>query len=696
MGIKSIRIKNVLSFQDFYLKDISEITCILGRNNTGKSNLLKLLNYFYKKMDGIRALSPELFSNYDSHGTITLEFDTSHINKLVSSFRNNKNAYFNHIYTILFGQDDSISNLFFPFILGAEEKNNLLSLTLKINNDGSSRWSIEDKNVLKIIGDLFPFFEVDTRHLRLHDWENIWPLLGKLRPFNANKFKDEVDIFLKDSKNQDVQKYNQNISRINSASDTTHYDYREKVVNFLKMGLRGQKFEAEGESLDMVSDGTNSYNYIETVFKFLIHLSRDSYILPTVFVDEPELGLHPKKAESLINNLSKTLLERFYDKSGIESSAPKPQFMISTHSPNIVKQVIKKFQGRHDVFQFSKTNGFPTTVNIMNSNYTNKSFLGIFSDNEARLFFSSFILFVEGETELEAFSNEKLIDRFRFLDNVDIYQTSSNVVSERINPGYSNTSIPYLFLFDADKAFDIAYPKTGSIINFKKNGNLFNLKALGLKNKEKKYYQRGYSTDHKKKTSTVNSLISFKDAPVDVCRQSLLPVKPKSFIPLVNSINQILSEQNFYILRTTFEGCLINYRARNIFYKWLQFQYKIDTDIIIARLTKSTQLTEQMLIQYFRVIFNGKSDTLIKYNNFTSKKDTVNWKAKKLMKILESNSVKNVHLDKTDGWVTQFINFLIDEISTEVKTKKEKQFNELFQFYFSEFYDTLMKLRSVA
>ncbi|TOQ50699.1 hypothetical protein CGG93_25350, partial [Vibrio parahaemolyticus] len=88
-----------------------------------------------------------------------------------------------------------------------------------------------------------------------------------------------------------------------------------------------------------------------------------------------------------------------------------------------------------------------TTINVLNSTYNNESFINTFSDNEARLFFSDFILFVEGETELEVFGNMSLSDHFSHLKHIDIYKSSSNVIGERINPSYSNSAIPYIFLF---------------------------------------------------------------------------------------------------------------------------------------------------------------------------------------------------------------------------------------------------------
>ncbi|EFM3268558.1 ATP-binding protein, partial [Escherichia coli] len=63
MAIYSIRIKNLLSFDDAFISEIKDINCIVGKNNVGKSNLLKIIKYFYAKLNNERSLPPELHSN---------------------------------------------------------------------------------------------------------------------------------------------------------------------------------------------------------------------------------------------------------------------------------------------------------------------------------------------------------------------------------------------------------------------------------------------------------------------------------------------------------------------------------------------------------------------------------------------------------------------------------------------------------
>ncbi|HFE6850642.1 TPA: AAA family ATPase, partial [Klebsiella pneumoniae] len=88
MGIKSIRIKNILSFDDVYIDSFEDFNLIIGRNNSGKSNLLKVFKYFYEKLDEQRSIPLTLNSNYTPSGIITITYDTTRIKKIVTSTNN--------------------------------------------------------------------------------------------------------------------------------------------------------------------------------------------------------------------------------------------------------------------------------------------------------------------------------------------------------------------------------------------------------------------------------------------------------------------------------------------------------------------------------------------------------------------------------------------------------------------------------
>lgn len=64
---------------------------------------------------------------------------------------------------------------------------------------------------------------------------------------------------------------------------------------------------------------------------------------------------------------------------------------MSTHSPNILKAIIRLFKDEreHNIFHFTLNEKRITHVSLLNSRFKDKRFLNIFSDNEARLFLAS-------------------------------------------------------------------------------------------------------------------------------------------------------------------------------------------------------------------------------------------------------------------------------------------------------------------
>ncbi|WP_257888270.1 ATP-binding protein [Vibrio diabolicus] len=146
MAIQSIRVKNLLSFEDALIDDIKDINCIVGRNNVGKSNVLKLLRFFYSKLNGERVLPPELYSKYNNFGSITVRYDTTRIKTIVTG-KNNNSPFLKHIYNTLFkGERRSI------FTRGAlRDVDSHIDLTLTVYSNDSTQWSINDEKTRNIL-----------------------------------------------------------------------------------------------------------------------------------------------------------------------------------------------------------------------------------------------------------------------------------------------------------------------------------------------------------------------------------------------------------------------------------------------------------------------------------------------------------------------------------------------------------------
>lgn len=751
MAISSIEIKNLLSFDHLVIRDIKDINCIVGKNNVGKSNLLKLIKYFYLLLDGGRELPPELNSNYSSFGSITIEYDTTRIRKIVTSrSAENNTPYFKHIYQTLFGDGLSL------FVIALmEERKSAYKLTLTINKDNSTKWSTKNVKILDVIKNLYPFFDIQTRHIDLYDWRKLWDLVSRLKSFHVDDLKSEDVIqFFNEKLSRGGNDYKDYVERIREITKTAEYNYSEKVLNYLKVGLEGHSFTNDGEMLKRQSDGSNSYLYIEWFLSLMISLTRRDYIEPTVYVDEPEVGLHPKLNEQLIKKIYDIYQSYKKTKSEIELgkyATPYPKIIISTHSPNIVKSTVKLFPGVHKVYHFSKGNG-GTVIRDMVSHYSDPRFLNIFSDNEARLFFSEFILFVEGATEIELFRNVKLGNKFKNLELIDVYATN-DVILGGINPEFSNAAIPYLVLYDADVLISFSC-KYGSF-NF--SDKKINLGKIKKKNKYSYFGSKKHELNKNlEKLFDLSSSSVFSLSKSKACME---PSKPMDYgMPDVLDIinNHVLNYENKMILSTTVEGLLICESSIVLFVRWLRSVIVNDLyikettgniNVIISKKMKSVNLfvfeevcaamgsllspvfvehegVEQVnhdyikklkytylrhvrkeiigafskyqkrdFISFMRLIFGGKTDTLVSLK--------IQRKAHLLdadyILDIEKNVAKLSPLDylfgKTSGWVTEFLDFSIDEIEKLEGAGSWSEKNKIFARVFPELSDILKRLQ---
>ncbi|EMY3699120.1 retron Eco8 family effector endonuclease [Salmonella enterica] len=699
MTIQKIKITNLLSFDEIEIDELNDINCIVGRNNVGKSNLLKTLKFFYNKLEGKEELPPRLNSNYSYKGTISITFDTTRIFRIAR--RQPSNKYFSFIVRKLIPiHKRSVFSL-----TKYDDDHTTFTLSLNIYNDGKVKWSTNDKQTLNLILYLYPFFHIEPRHMNLHEWDSLWDLISRIKSFNLSTIsEDSIITFFDESINTNGDSsYKNYIKDLNDNIFTKPSTQKEKILSYIKAGLKGYNFEIDERDLKLHSDGTNSFHFIKTYLNILITISRREYITPFIFIDEPELGLHPKMNEVLIHDV----YSKYKYNSGRNNKVTRPKVFIATHSPNIIKEVIKKFRDRQRVYCFRKNKESSTSIRTLNSTYDNESFINIFSDNEARLFFSDYILFVEGETELEIFGNMKLAEYFPHLKNIDVYKSSSNVIGERINPSYSNSSIPYMFLFDADKAISINGGVGLFTINYKKNGEYFSFEKTILEEELKKH-KLGFSKIHRELMNNTSYLIRCINKKLDVNLTTQNFSFDSEFEDIFNAIKKRLLLKNIYINRTTIEGCLIQNDSLILFYEWAAKKYDFDISIIDKLKIKTRKyLTQELLADYFRVIFNGKTKTLIDYKhfNFNAYKQAIqkcqplndrlkktSTRAKVLMNFIEEHSIANKDLDKTDGWTTNFINYAVEHIANQSKAEN-KSFGSVFKVYFPELYDIIRRLQ---
>ncbi|HDU8626019.1 retron Eco8 family effector endonuclease [Morganella morganii] len=734
MGLQSIRIKNLLSFDDMIINSLEDINCIIGMNNTGKSNLMKMLKYFYDKLDDAKVIPPDFHSNYTPSGTITLTYDVTRIKKIVMN-PNNNGRFHKHIYNTLFKPQSFIRashRLGLPFIFSsAFQKKNTYSITLTISKDDSVTWSIKDPNARRLIKTLFPFFYIETRHIDLYDWNSIWKVVSSINSFNFSEIKkEELLEFLDEKISTKRGNYKKYIERVESAIHTKPYSYKDKVVNYLKIVLDGDIFTNKGEDLHIQSDGTNSHKYLEVILSLLISLTRTEFINPIIYIDEPEIGLHPKLSESFIESLS--LIYKKYDKTSKEIehdkySTPYPRFLFSTHSSSLLKLTLKSFLDKQQILHFSKGSDGATKVSKLNSKYDDVRFINMISDNEARLFFSEYILFVEGATEVELFRNYNLQSLFPVLKRLDVYDCDE-VMLKNINPNYSNAAIPFLVVKDIDQI---------AAVDFLNNKFKFNAKGRHIINKAINNERLSYFSRRKKPFLDVAKFLDSQDGRNVAFSNNGLKFKQFNIGRVVSSVNFLSSKDNIYYTSTTIEGSLINEFSLELFSKWVGNVIMNDLDIdnknpskmikgllqkyniktqckqLFSKLfsncranhnlpSRDMRLLKAIKMRYMkeiinefkekipdmkdqlaiiRLAFGGKTETLVSIEmHYKIEEKPICQDILNYIKELKTDNFYFLYpyMGKTSGWVTSFIDFSLNYYAGLDKEKVRKNFRLAF------------------
>ncbi|MBN3100036.1 retron Eco8 family effector endonuclease [Pectobacterium colocasium] len=732
MGLQSIRIKNLLSFDDVIINSLEDINCIIGMNNAGKSNLMKMLRYFYDKLDDIKVIPPDFHSSYTPSGSITLTYDVTRIKKIVMN-TNNNGRFHKHIYNTLFKPQSFTRKplrLVFPLIFSFHKKSTY-SITLTISKDDSVTWSIKDPNARRLIKTLFPFFYIETRHINLYDWNSIWKMVSSINSFNFSEVKKEdLLAFLDEKISTKRGNYKKYIERVESAIHTKPYSYKDKVVNYLKIVLDGDIFTNKGEDLHVQSDGTNSHKYLEVILSLLISLTRTEFINPIIYIDEPEIGLHPKLSESFIENLSLTYKK--YDKTSKEIetnkySTPYPKLIFSTHSSSLLKLTLKSFLDNQQVLHFSKGSDGATKVSKLNSKYDDARFINMISDNEARLFFSEYILFVEGATEVELFRNYNLQKLFPVLKRLDVYDCDE-VMLKNINPGYSNAAIPFLIVKDIDQI---------AVIDFSNSKFNFNAKGKEIINKAIKNNKLDYFSRRRNPFFDTAKFLSSQDGRKVTFNNNGLRFKQFSIGRVISGVNFLSSRDNVFYTSTTIEGSLINELSLELFSLWIRDVIMNDYGInnknpskmidallqkhdintqskkLFSKIFSNSKTNHDLSLRHIRLLkiiklryvkeiieefkekipdvkdqlavlrlaFSGKTETLVSIEmHYKIDEKPINQNILDCIKEMKSENFSFLvpYMGKTSGWVTSFIDFSLKYYASLNKEEVGKNFRLAF------------------
>ena len=324
MSIKSIKITNFKSIERIELNfnDENSISCFLGKNGVGKTNVFAAIKYFYLNLDDLYIDNVvDSINPYNSSCEISIVYD-------LSAFAPKINSKYNEE---LFEELKALSKDCVFSLKYKKPGVSKIKLTLKQDKNGKITWN-QNFKVRKIIAKLFPLYIINTRKLDLITWDKIWDTINDLAS-DYPKVSDEEVIDILDTAFKSIYNKYENgknfVEKLFSdnqiALDKYHNVQRFKYMFMTIFG--GKDFLNDGKSLDFYSDGTNSFLYIKLLFSIICHSSSLSCKSPLILLDEPEIGLHEAKIEELIDVISSNINKNVF-------------VMINTHSPKIVLELI--------------------------------------------------------------------------------------------------------------------------------------------------------------------------------------------------------------------------------------------------------------------------------------------------------------------------------------------------------------------
>lgn len=437
MPVTHIRIENFKSIKRCDI-NLNNITALIGANGTGKTNILEAINYFYSNLteNNISELVFDANNKFSNQVKITLTFDLSNFVIISKAQINDFADLFDD------NTEKSRHSEYFKSIIAlvSSQKEKTISIQMSQIKGRGIQWSepFQKRTILK---SLFPFFYIDVRNLDINEWTEVWNVLGELSKVSNSERKT-----LEKQVREIVENNIETASKVkairevfvSSKLSVVPETSKEFASSLSKIYFSGKKIQQKGRGLQYFSTGTNSVKYIELLLRTINEIARNKMKEPVVLIDEPEISLHP----NFIDELADAIM--------VLDSKLKP--IISTHSSRLIKRMLS-FESV-TLYNVKLENNY-TVTNLMKrfQQYSPSSKYRVLDDH-INSYFSKGILFVEGETELELFSNPYLRILFPFFKKIDVFQAmSQEPILNIMNPKKTKSNVPYICLIDADKTF---------------------------------------------------------------------------------------------------------------------------------------------------------------------------------------------------------------------------------------------------
>lgn len=653
--IKKVTIQNFKSIKNAifdFENDSNQIVCLIGKNGSGKSNIFKAISYYYNYIGKIYS-DEKILDNSNPYIQKSMISITFYIGLLNIKAVGNEH---------LKEKIDCIKKWNSEGKSFWRIENDEIELSMVQHRDGTIEWNATNE-VCKAIKSFFPMYYIDTRHLDIYTWDKLWSIISDLSAAAPQTSQEETAELLDNTfgkiygdkyknSNERISKY---FDKYGITMDKFSFDSKYKMAFSMRFG--GEHFMVDGYNLDYFSDGTSSFNYLKLLVSLIPQISELGCKYPILLIDEPEIGLHgaliTEFVECLCDSVNRNALVTF-----------------STHSPKLIADLSDRASGKYSLYKINKK-GFYSELCKMNTKWIDESKHTV-TIRETECYFSDCIVYVEGETEVQLLNHPKIRELFHKLNGVHFYSFDSN--NERLEVAHSdliNLGVPYKVLIDMDKVIYYTRENTFSI----KQEPLVNpLSKNGLKynSKEKENY-RFYN-----KNSGQIDLVSLRNNIANLMKKQYYLNERRQYIDdadfnnMMYAIIKYCEYYNIIVNWSTIEGELITYENIEEFIKFTETvgaKNTLEHDFICSK-EDMKQKTVLML-----GAFNGKNEIINKVKIPVLKKG-------KDGAIIIDEKMQSVssEVDKTDGWVKEWISYIFKTKIDLLYDKSEKQacFKKLF------------------
>lgn len=628
MCIVKLEIRNFKSLPNITI-NINNINCLIGTNNVGKSSIMKALHFFYSNL---------------TETTV----DTSVFNEL-NPFNQSVEICVHYDVSILLENGalheyESVqANRILDLLKRASTPQGILIVKMKRLKTGETLWNISSYELRALLRRRFPIFFLESRNINLYEWDMLWEIVSLINPVRQ-RIDDNI-----------ITNLDANTTEILTLIKKVFYDNDikikdssvfQKIEIIMQLHFGGKKFDTYNQSLRIDSFGQNSFRYIKTYIDLILKLFNTKKLsTPLLMLDEPEIHLHPQMVEKLVKSLL------------FSGESSKIKFIISTHSATLLKNIIIE-KPETQVLHLSRGDQ-NLKISKINDFRKNKG-IKFMSDRESNLFFSEACLFVEGETELELFSNSHLSKYFPNLKMYTIYNFDSKLDKLMlVHPFNKNYKSVYRILIDMDKILN--YKEANKSFQYSKKEKELNILINSrIIKKQKYYYTNKYKSTYLRRKTIERSLM-LKTYTLD--KDHLIINEYDEYKALIHELQNYFLEYNTFPVSTTIEGILINEHNVEKFIEWLNLN--IHNTILLNQIL-STCTSDRSKASLLRILFMGKNDALLKDKCIKILNKPVSQIRVELMK-RPYKQTEAEFFNKNSGWVTRYLNWSFENYIQEKK-----------------------------